>query len=191
MFDPSPHPITCIGYTTFRNRRNLFGIKAADRRRHIYAMGKTGSGKSTLANALGDGSKPLATGEVRSDGKGRHTTVARELVRLANGALLIDSPGLRAIGLVESPDALAATFSEVEELASACRFSDCRHHSEPGCAVQEAIAAGELGAGRLEGYERLRRDQERLAAREDPRLRAARRAEWRRFSKQQRNTFTR
>jgi len=154
-------------------------------------VGPSGAGKSTLANALSDGSRTLETGEVRSDGKGRHTTVARELVRLANGALLIDTPGLRAIGLVEAPDALASTFSEIEELAVRCRFNDCGHRSEPGCAVQEAVEAGVLTPDRLEGYGRLLRDQARLAARDDARLRAERRAEWRRFSRQQRNTFTR
>jgi ribosome biogenesis GTPase len=154
-------------------------------------LGPSGAGKSTLANVLGDGTAFLETSPIRSDGKGRHTTVARELVRLSNGALLIDTPGLRAVGLVEAPEALAATFSEIEELASLCRFNDCGHSSEPGCAIRQAIADGDIGVERLDSYLRLQRDQERLAARSDPRLRAERAAELRRFSKQTRNTFTR
>lgn len=144
-------------------------------------LGRSGAGKSTLANALAGGDAGLATGPVRSDGKGRHTTVARELVRLANGALLIDTPGVRAIGLVESSDGIGEAFSDVEELAAGCRFADCGHGAEPGCAVKEAIAEGRLGSERLASYERLLREQERYEAKFDSRLRAERSAAMRRF----------
>jgi ribosome biogenesis GTPase len=147
-------------------------------------IGRSGAGKSTLANALSGGKAGLDTGAVRDDNKGRHTTVTRELVILANGALLIDTPGVRAIGLIDSTEAIGDAFSDLEALAPNCRFGDCAHESEPGCAVQEAISAGELDAERLASYRRLQREQERLEAREDPRLRAAKAAEWRRFSKE-------
>lgn len=141
-------------------------------------LGRSGAGKSTLANALSGGAS-LATQPVRDDGKGRHTTVARELVVLANGALLIDTPGLRSIGVADSEDALGDAFSELEALASSCRFSDCRHSSEPGCAVSEAIETGELDAARLDSYRRLQRETEWIASRNDARLRSERAARWR------------
>jgi ribosome biogenesis GTPase len=147
-------------------------------------IGRSGAGKSTLANALSGGAANLATGEVRHDNKGRHTTVARELVRLENGALLIDTPGVRAIGLLEAEGAIGEAFSELESLFAACRFSDCAHDTEPGCAVREAIAAGELDPGRFESYQRLQREQARIDARNDPRLRAERAAHLRRFAKE-------
>jgi len=154
-------------------------------------IGPSGVGKSTLANALGGGGLDLATSEIRADGKGRHTTVTRELVQLANGALMIDTPGLRAIGLWDAEEALGEAFSDVEELAAACRFTDCAHDSEPGCAVKVAIAAGLLDTERLESYRRLQREQRRLAARADARLRAERSAELRALYKQRKTTYYR
>jgi len=154
-------------------------------------IGTSGAGKSTLANALSDGSAMLATAEIRDDGKGRHTTVARELVHLANGALMIDTPGLRAIGLWDAEDALADAFSDVDELALACRFSDCAHDSEPGCSVKAAIEDGRLDYARLDSYRRLQREQRRLAARTDARLRAERSAEFKAMGKQTRSQFYR
>jgi ribosome biogenesis GTPase len=154
-------------------------------------IGSSGAGKSTLANALSDGQAGLATAEIRSDGKGRHTTVTRELVQLANGALMIDTPGLRAIGLWDAEEALADAFSDIEELALGCRFNDCAHDREPGCAVSEAIAHGQLESARLESYRRLQREQRRLAARNDVRLRAERAAELRAFNKRQKQQFYR
>jgi ribosome biogenesis GTPase len=154
-------------------------------------IGSSGAGKSTLANALSDGQAGLATADIRSDGKGRHTTVTRELVRLSNGALMIDTPGLRAIGLWEAEEALADAFSDIDELALGCRFNDCAHDREPGCAVNESIASGKMDAARLESYRRLQREQRRLAARNDARLRQERAAELRSFNKQQKQRFYR
>jgi ribosome biogenesis GTPase len=154
-------------------------------------IGSSGGGKSTLANALSDGQAGLETADIRSDGRGRHTTVARELVRLANGALMIDTPGLRAIGLWDATEALTEAFSEVEELALGCRFNDCAHDREPGCAVKQALADGRLDRARLESYRSLQREQRRLAARTDARLRAQRAAELRAFNKQQKQRFYR
>jgi len=138
----------------------------------VVLLGPSGAGKSTLANRLGRGGVDLATGEVRGDGKGRHTTTARELVRLPGGALLIDTPGLRALALWDADEAIGDAFGEIEELAAACRFSDCAHQAEPGCAVTGAIAAGELDVDRYASFEKLRREQRHLAARVDPRERS-------------------
>ncbi|HLN04913.1 MAG TPA: ribosome small subunit-dependent GTPase A [Acidimicrobiales bacterium] len=149
----------------------------------VVLLGPSGAGKSTLANRLGRGSIELATGDIRGDGKGRHTTTARELVRLPGGALLIDTPGLRALALWDADEGIAEAFGEIEELAERCRFSDCGHQTEPGCAVAEAIAVGLLDADRFTSYEKLRREQRHLAARVDPRVRAEERKRQKAFGK--------
>ncbi|MFC3998096.1 ribosome small subunit-dependent GTPase A [Nocardiopsis sediminis] len=137
-------------------------------------IGPSGAGKSTLANAL-LGEDLLATGEVRErDGKGRHTTVRRELLPLPGGGVLIDTPGLRGIGLHDAADGLEQVFGEIEELARDCRFGDCAHDSEPGCAVQAAILAGELPRRRLDSYRKLQRENAWAASRNDARKRAER-----------------
>ncbi|WP_067127093.1 ribosome small subunit-dependent GTPase A [Microtetraspora malaysiensis] len=134
-------------------------------------LGPSGAGKSSLGNAL-LGEERLATGAVRTqDGKGRHTTVSRELVPLPGGGVLIDTPGLRGISLHDAADGLEQVFAEIEHLARACRFSDCAHDSEPGCAVQAAIRAGELPQRRLDSYRKLRRENAWAASRTDARLR--------------------
>ncbi|MFD4468817.1 ribosome small subunit-dependent GTPase A [Rhodococcus sp. NPDC058505] len=128
-------------------------------------LGPSGAGKSTLANAL-IGREYMGTKEVRfSDGKGRHTTVHRELLPLPGGGVLIDTPGLRGIGLQDAADGIERVFSEIESYARDCAFGDCEHRSEPGCAVQEAIVVGMLDVGRLDRYRKLLRESERAAAR--------------------------
>ena len=115
--------------------------------RTIALLGPSGAGKSTLINALADAAV-AATGVVRpTDHKGRHTTTRRELFLLAGGALLLDTPGLRELRVWDLDEGLEQTFPEIEQLAHQCRYRDCRHHSEPGCAVIEALeqAAQDLG----------------------------------------------
>jgi ribosome biogenesis GTPase len=124
-------------------------------------IGSSGAGKSTLINAI-LGSDLLATNDVRRDGVGRHTTSRRELVRLPTGGLMVDTPGLREIQLWDSSDGVAGAFADIDELASACRFRDCTHISEPGCAVTGAIAAGVLDPARLRSLRKLQRELERL-----------------------------
>src|SRR5215216_212231 len=104
--------------------------------------------------------------------KGRHTTVARELVPLASGGVLIDTPGLRALGLTASDEGIGAVFSEIDELAQHCRFRDCAHADEPGCAVKAAVMSGTLPADRLASYHKLMRESAVAAARDDVRLRS-------------------
>ena len=141
-------------------------------------LGPSGAGKSTLINAL-LGAEHQETGEVRvSDHQGRHTTVARELIQLPGGGLLIDTPGLRALALTGSDVGITATFPEIEEAARSCRFRDCTHHDEPGCAVQAAIESGDLSANRLASYHKLIRETEVAAMKTDPRLRAEEVRKW-------------
>ncbi|MFW5436533.1 ribosome small subunit-dependent GTPase A [Paenibacillus apiarius] len=126
----------------------------------VVLVGSSGVGKSTLANALAGGER-MATQAVReNDGRGRHTTTHRELLPLSGGAWLIDTPGMREVGMiaVDGGSGLEHAFEDIEALASACRFSNCSHQHEPGCAVQEAIASGELEAERLRGYHKLQRE---------------------------------
>jgi ribosome biogenesis GTPase / thiamine phosphate phosphatase len=128
--------------------------------RTAVLLGPSGAGKSTLVNRLAGGDV-MRTAAVRSDGKGRHTTTHRQLVALPWGGLLIDTPGLRELQVwtdVEEAGGIGRLFADVEALAARCRFADCGHTSEPGCAVQAAIATGELPAGRLASYRKLQHD---------------------------------
>ncbi|WP_432182966.1 ribosome small subunit-dependent GTPase A [Streptomyces tendae] len=138
----------------------------------VVLLGPSGAGKSTLGNRL-LGEDLLATGAVRgSDGKGRHTTAWRELVPLPHGGVLLDTPGLRGIGLHDADDGLEHTFAEITELARDCRFADCAHSTEPGCAVLAAVEDGRLTRRRLDSYHRLQRENTYAASRTDARLRA-------------------
>jgi ribosome biogenesis GTPase / thiamine phosphate phosphatase len=126
--------------------------------RTVCLLGSSGVGKSTLLNRL-LGRERLKTQATRGDGSGRHTTSHRELVRLPAGALLIDNPGMREVGLVESEHGSEAGFSDISALAENCRFSDCNHDAEPDCAVREACETGALAAERLAGFRRLAQQQ--------------------------------
>jgi ribosome biogenesis GTPase / thiamine phosphate phosphatase len=136
--------------------------------RTVTMLGESGAGKSSLVNAL-LGADVAATAAVRgSDAKGRHTTTTRELHLLPTGGVLIDSPGIRAIGLWVDPDAVDATFTDIEDLAEHCRFTDCGHDSEPGCAVVAAIVDGSLAAERLDTWRAFHREAEAAAVRAQP-----------------------
>lgn len=150
--------------------------------RTLGLLGASGAGKSSLVNALA-GAQVLETREIREDGRGRHTSVRRELVPLPGGGAVIDTPGMRGIGLIDADEGLAATFSDIEALVPRCRFSDCSHSAEPGCAVLEAVNGGELPLRRLESWRRLQREQEWMASRSDARLRAERAKVWKQRTK--------
>ncbi|SEL52954.1 ribosome small subunit-dependent GTPase A [Rhodococcus maanshanensis] len=140
----------------------------------VALVGQSGAGKSTLANAL-LGEDLFATGQVRGgDHKGRHVTAHRELVPLPGGGTLIDTPGLRGVGLWDAADGIGRAFSEIDVLAEQCRFGDCNHAAEPGCAVREAVERDELPQRRLDSYRKLQRENEWMAARTDARLQAER-----------------
>jgi ribosome biogenesis GTPase len=143
-------------------------------------LGRSGAGKSTLANAL-TGTRAQRVEATRDrDGKGRHTTTTRDLLPLPGGGVLIDTPGLRGVGLWEADSGVARTFTDVEALAEECRFPDCSHHAEPGCAVLAAAEEGTLSMRRLENYRKLLRENERIAARSDARLNAELLRSWKR-----------
>jgi ribosome biogenesis GTPase len=147
-------------------------------------LGASGAGKSSLVNRLA-GRDVLDTGDVRvEDHRGRHTTTHRELVVVEGGGLLLDGPGLREAAAAESGDGTGAVFSEIEALAAACRFRDCAHATEPGCAVRAALADGTLDAGRHGAWERMRREAAYFERRDDPRLLAAARELWKARSRE-------
>jgi ribosome biogenesis GTPase / thiamine phosphate phosphatase len=145
----------------------------------IVLLGPSGAGKSTLINALA-GRDVQDTGEVRAgDFKGKHTTTSRELVPLPNGTVLMDTPGVRGFGLFDAEDGIGGMFGDVEVLAAQCRFSDCSHQGEPGCAVQDAIADGVLEERRWHNYLKLQRELAALARRSDAAAQRAYQREWR------------
>ena len=137
----------------------------------VALLGSSGVGKSSLANRL-LGHEAQATKELAEDGTGRHTTVARQLIQLPGGALLVDTPGLREVQLWDAKEGIDHAFTDVDELAAGCRFNDCAHKQEPGCAVQEAIDEGRLPRERLQSYRALQRELRRLAMKQDARLRS-------------------
>jgi len=148
-------------------------------------LGSSGVGKSTLVNTLA-GEDLLETRELRSDGQGRHTTTRRELVQLPGGGLVIDTPGMRELQLWVADEALEETFDDVTSLFAHCRFSDCSHESEPGCAVKEALADGTLAPERWASYLKLEAELAALERRLDKRLASEERKRWRALARQRR-----
>ncbi|MFN3431682.1 MAG: ribosome small subunit-dependent GTPase A [Candidatus Sericytochromatia bacterium] len=155
--------------------------------RTVALLGSSGAGKSTLLNALA-GREVMATGHVReSDDRGRHTTTRRELVRLEAGGLLIDTPGMRELGLWDATEGVSQAFGDVEALSADCRFNDCRHDSEVGCAVRDALDAGHLSANRLASYTKLQRELAFQKRRTDVRARLEEQARWKALHKAMRH----
>ncbi|WP_419785335.1 ribosome small subunit-dependent GTPase A [Pseudodesulfovibrio sp.] len=133
--------------------------------RTVAMIGSSGAGKSTLANML-HGSDIQPTGNVsQSVGKGRHTTTAREIILLPGGGLLMDNPGIREIAFHETGQGVDASFADIRQLAESCRFADCSHRNEPGCAVLAAVELGDLSPARLENYQKMKRELDFLSER--------------------------
>ena len=154
--------------------------------RTAVVLGASGAGKSTLVNALA-GEAVMEIQQVRAgDGRGRHTTVHRELIPLEGGGLIIDTPGIRRIGLYDMGEGVDMVFSDLEALADRCRFADCRHDSEPGCAVLAAIEDGTLPERRLESWRKLQREATWMASRSDARLRKELQNKWKIIHKEMR-----
>ncbi|HVS64349.1 MAG TPA: ribosome small subunit-dependent GTPase A [Thermoanaerobaculia bacterium] len=149
----------------------------------VALVGSSGAGKSTLVNTL-FGKRVMETAEVREgDDRGRHTTTHRELIRLPNGALLIDNPGIRELQLWDADGGLDATFEDISELAGACRFRDCRHVDEPGCAVVAAVESGALPTKRLSSYHKMVAELEALERRQETAAKLEEKRKWRTIHK--------
>jgi ribosome biogenesis GTPase len=192
--DLAPDPDAVVGHVaTVAPGVSVYGVSAATgvglaALRPLVAPGRTlgllghsGAGKSTLVNSL-VGAVVMGTQEIRrADGRGRHTTTFRALVPIPAGGAVLDTPGLRAVGLVGADiDGLALAFADIEALVRRCRFGDCAHQAEPGCAVTAALATGELSGRRLESWRRLRAEVERERHRRVARFAAEERAARRR-----------
>ena len=153
--------------------------------RTVAALGSSGVGKSTLINSL-SGEEVMATGAVRRDGRGRHTTTRRELIAVPGGGFFLDTPGMRELQLAEASGGIEEAFDDLVELFALCRFSDCAHDQEPGCAVKSALREGRLEPERWKSYQKLQRELAMLDRKLDARAKSEERKKWRRFSKAQR-----
>lgn len=152
-------------------------------------LGSSGVGKSTLINAL-FGEKIQETKDIREDdSKGRHTTTHREMFILPNGAMLIDTPGMREIQLWDGETGIETTFHDIEELEKECKFSDCQHHSEPGCRVQEAIANGDLSEERYNSYLKLQRELAYEKRKQNQKAKIEEKNKWKKISKSQKDFY--
>lgn len=146
----------------------------------VAFIGSSGVGKSTLINRL-TGAETMATGAIGNEDKGRHTTTHRELIALANGAFLIDTPGMRELGLWDSAEGIDTAFRDIEALSRACKFSNCTHTKEPGCAIQAALKDGTLEQARWDSFRKLK--QENAAAADNSRYLEAKRVKFKEISK--------
>jgi ribosome biogenesis GTPase len=155
----------------------------------LVLLGSSGVGKSTLANRLLGEAVQEVQPVRESDSKGRHTTTSRELFILPGGALLMDTPGLREMQLWDSEGGVAQTFADIDALAAQCRFADCRHEDEPGCAVQAAVSTGALDAARLENRRKLLREQDFLRRKVDPEARHEHKELWKKMHRAQRQKY--
>ncbi|MDP9224220.1 MAG: ribosome small subunit-dependent GTPase A [Actinomycetota bacterium] len=168
-----------IHHTSSVTGEGLDGLlQYLQRGRTVAALGSSGVGKSTLINHL-VGEERMATQEIRSDGKGRHTTSHRELVLLPTGGLILDTPGMRELQLWDADEGIDHAFLDIAVLAADCRFRDCRHQDEPGCGVLAAVSDGSLPTERLDSYRKLQRELRALELKQNKRAAADERRKYR------------
>jgi ribosome biogenesis GTPase len=176
------HAVSC------REGGNLDGLTAYFAgNRTVALLGSSGVGKSSLVNRLLGGERQ-EVGGLRGDGRGRHTTTTRELFAVPGGGLVLDTPGMRQLGLWDAGGGLGEAFDDVASLAAECRFADCAHESEPGCEVLAAVADGRLDPDRLESYRKLLRELRHLELKTDARARSEERQNRRRFARSRRRS---
>ncbi|MBX7245999.1 MAG: ribosome small subunit-dependent GTPase A [Candidatus Sumerlaeaceae bacterium] len=170
----------------------LDGIGLEDLQRYLepgktaVILGSSGVGKSTLVNLL-TGTDSQSVQEIREDGKGRHTTTRRELILLPGGGMMIDTPGIRELGMWEGAEGVRETFEDIQDLAARCKFGNCRHESEPGCAVLAAVEGGSLSVERFDSYCKLSEEVEFLASKKDELARQTRKKSEKSLHKLQKN----